>query len=158
MSIVSLVIAISIGAPPQLSDTRNVLERFEDAGIQTQGRDPFAGAGLCGASLPARVPSDVYYVSLPPRGFNDAHLRLLRRFPHLIQVRCKRPVTEAEHELIESNVPTGAWLLYDICLDDGDLKERRSFRCGYRFADEDVNGDGIIDEDDGEIRDSANGG
>ena len=146
MSIISLVIAISIGAPPQLSDNRNLLQRFEKAGIQIQGRDPFDGTGLCGASLPVRVPRDVYYVSLPVRGFTDDHLRLLGRFPHLIKVRCQRPVTEVEHELIELNVPTGAWLLYDVRLDTGDLKQRRSFRRGYRLVDEDVNGDGIIDE------------
>lgn len=156
MSIISLMIAISIGAPPQLTDNQNVLQEFEDAGIQIQGRDPFNGTGLCGALLPVHVPSDVYHVSLPVRGFTDDHLRLLRRFPHLIQIRCQRPVTEAEHKLIELNVPTGTWLLYDVRLDTGDLKQRRSFRRGYRLVDEDVNGDGIIDEDDGEILDPTN--
>ncbi|EMI23504.1 hypothetical protein RESH_05917 [Rhodopirellula europaea SH398] len=53
-------------------------------------------------------------------------------------------------------MPTGTWLLYDVRLDTGDLKQQRSFRRGYRLVDEDVNGDGIIDEDDGEILDPTN--
>lgn len=158
MSFVSLIVAISFGAPPHLMDARNVLQRFDDAGIQTQGRDPFAGTGLCGALLPVRVPNDVYHVSLPARGFNSDHLRLLRRFPNLRQVRCRCTVTEADHRLIESNVPTGAWLLYDVRLDDGTVDRRRPVRSGYRLADEDINGDGIVDENDEVLAEVTKGG
>ena len=158
MSIVSLMIAVSFGTPPHLVDFRNVLQRFDDAGIQTQGRDPCAGTGLCCALLPVRVPTDVYYVSLPARGFNNEHLRLLRHFPNLLHVRCQRDLSEAEHQLIRSNVPTGTWLLYNVRTNDGTVDERRSIRSGYQLADEDVNGDGIVDENDEELAESKRGG
>ena len=148
---VTLLIAIALGSPPHLIDTRNVLRRFEDARIETQGRDPFAGTGLCGALLPVRVPPDVYFVSLPIRGFKEEHLRLLRHFPNLVQVRCGRALTEVEHKLIESNVPNGTWLQYDVRLDDGPIDRRHAIRPGYRLADEDINGDGIVDENDEEL-------
>ena len=153
MPIFSLIIAISFGTPPHLVDFRNVLQRFHDAGIHTQGRDPFAGTGLCGALLPVRAPHDVYYVSLPLRGFNNEHLRLLRRFPNLTQVRCRRKLSEAEHELVESNVPAGTLLLYDVLLNDGTVDRRRPIRADYRFSDEDINGDGVVDENDLEFLD-----
>lgn len=152
------MIAIAFGSPPHLIDSRTVLQRFEDADIQSQGRDPFAGTGLCGALLPVRVPDDVYCVSFPVRGFNDDHLRLLRHFTNLSQVRCRRTLTEAEHELIESNAPTGTALLYNVRLDDGTIDKRRAVRAGYRLADEDINGDGIVDEYDEKLANAKNDG
>ena len=158
MSIVSLLIAVSFGAPPHLIDSRNVLQRFADASIQTQGRDPLAGTGLCGALLPVRVPNDVRYICLPACGFDQDHLRLLRRFPNLQQVRSRRAVTEAEHKLIQLNVPPGTWLLYNVCLKDGTVDRSRSNRSRYRRAKEDVNGDGVVDEHDQKLNEATSGG
>lgn len=158
MSIVALIIAIAFGSPPHLIDTRNLLQRFEDAKIQTQGRDPFAGTEFCGALLPVRVPDDVYYVSLPICDFDDVHLCLLRHFPNLTQVRCGRALTEVEHNLIKTNVPKGTCLQYNVRLDDGTIDQRHTIRLGYRLANEDINGDGIIDEYDEELDDATNGG
>lgn len=158
MSIVTLMIAIAFGSPPRLIDTRNVLQRFEDAKIQSQGRDPFAGTELCGALLSVRVPDDVYYVSLPVCGFDDVHLCLLRHFPNLVQVRCQRALTEVEHNLIKINVPRGTWLQYNVRLDDGTIDQRHTIRPGYRLANEDINGDGVIDENDEELDDATNDG
>lgn len=158
MSIVSFLIAVSFGVPPHLIDSRDVLQRFADASIQTHGRDPLAGTGLCGPLLPVHVPNDVHYVSLPARGFDNGHLRLLHRFPNLQQVRCRRAITEAEHKLIQLNVPPGTWLLYNVRLDEGAVDRRRSNRSGYRPAEEDINGDGVVDEHDQELAETASGG
>ena len=158
MQTVTIIIAIAFGAPPHLIDSRSTLQRYADAGIQTQGRDPFAATEICGAPLPVHCPEDVYYDSLPERGFDDDHLRLLRRFPNLTQVRCRRTITDAEHCLIDSSVPRGTVFLYNVCLDDGTNRKGRTLHGGYTKPVKDINGDGVVDEDDEEIAGTRKGG
>ena len=77
-------------------------------------------------------------------------LRLLAQFPNLAQVRCKKVLTEAEHNLITSSVPTGTSLIYAVRSKDGSIDDRYRLS-GYRVAEEDTNGDGVVDEDDIEL-------
>ena len=108
MSLTAIFIAVILGSPPHLIDSRSTLERYDEAKIQVQGGDPFAGSAscLCGPLLTVHGADGVGSVSFPAAGFDDDHLRLLAQFPNLAQVRCKKVLTEAEHNLITSSVPT----------------------------------------------------
>ena len=150
MSLTAIFIAVILGSPPHLIDSRSTLERYDEAKIQVQGRDPFAGSGFCFPLLTVHGADDVGSVSFPATGFDDDHLRLLAQFPNLAQVRCKKVLTEAEHNLITSSVPTGTSLIYAVRSKDGSIDDRYRLS-GYRVAEEDTNGDGVVDEDDIEL-------
>ena len=152
MSLTAIIFAVILGSPPHLIDSRSALERYDEAKIQVQGRDPYAVSGLCfcGPLLTVHGADDVGSVSFPAAGFDDDHLRLLAQFPNLAQVRCKRALTEAEHNLITSIVPTGTSLIYAVRSNDGSI-DHRYRRSGYRVDEEDTNGDGVVDDDDIEL-------
>ncbi len=107
--------------------------------------DPLAGTGLCGALLPVHFPNDVHYVALP-RTFTTTDLLLLRHLPNVEQVRCIRTISTHELDLIRRHVASDAWILCDVRSCDGVV--RFGSRRSLDGSDKDLNGDGIVDEND----------
>jgi hypothetical protein len=128
--------------------SRSVLQQFEDAGIETLGRDPLAGTGLCGPLLPVHTPQDVHYVTLPRAGFDLDDLRQLRKFPNLEQVRCQTEMTEEQDQAVREAITRDTLLLYSVRSANGSVSRLVARRADGRMADEDTNGDGIVNEDD----------
>ena len=142
---IEFFVAITACAPPSVLDLPPLLQRIRNAGIEVEGRDPFAGTGLCGALLPVRVPNEVHYVTLP-RKFDASDLRLVRYLSSVEQVRCKRTISDVEFELTRQQVGKGAWILCNVRTDDGII--RFGSRRWPGDLDEDLNGDGVVDEHD----------
>ena len=147
-ALINVAPLILSNAPPFLLDGRSTLQRFEDSEIQTSGRDPFVGSGLCGALIPVHVPGDVHYVCLPRDGFTLNDLRLLQTLPNLRQVRCRTGLTEEQDQTIRASVPPGTWLIYNVRHPGGSVTSNVTLRADGRIADEDVNGDGVVDAND----------
>lgn len=143
-------VAVSIAAltPPCELDSMQVLERCKEVKIQLQGRDPCAGSEFCCALLPVNGPRDVGFVTLPRDGFDLDDLRLFKSYTNLNAVSSRWSLTEAEDRVVQQSVPRGTRLHYHIRMPDGSIKKRRSIRSGYPPPTEDINGDGLVNEDD----------
>ncbi|MCC9658809.1 hypothetical protein [Rhodopirellula halodulae] len=157
LTVINVLLLVLSNAPPYVLDARSTLQRFEDSDIETLGRDPFAGTGLCGALLPIHVRRDVHYVCLPRDGFTLDDLRRLRKLPNLKQVRSRTALTEAQDQAVRESVPPGTWLIYNVRHRLGSATNSVTLRADGRVADEDVNGDGIVDENDILLRDEDDG-
>lgn len=150
LPLIGLVFAVAM-APPSSQELKTPLEQFTAAEVEMGGRDPFAGTGLCGALLPIHGPDDVEYICFPRAGFDLEHLRLLRHFPNVKQVRCDRAISEKEYAVLYESVASGGLILCQV-KSPGDTVEQMRTRHirGLRVEepDGDVNGDGVIDEND----------
>lgn len=146
--IAAVAVSIASLTPPFALDDKQVLKRCKEVKIQLLGRDPCAGSGFCCALLPVNCPQDVGSVNVPRNGFDLDDLRLLKCFTNLSQVRSRWSLTEAEDRVVRQSVPKGTALYYHVRMADGSLKKRRSIRSGYPPPTEDVNGDGLVNEDD----------
>lgn len=150
LPLIGLVFAVAL-APPSSQELRTAREQLTAVDVEIGGRDPFAGTGLCGALLPVHGPDDVEYLSFPHAGFDLEHLRLLRHFPNLKQVRCDRAISESEYQVLYESVASGALILCRVKSPDGSVLQkytRRSRGVLVEEPDSDVNGDGVIDEND----------
>ncbi|MCA9194132.1 MAG: hypothetical protein KDB03_20320 [Planctomycetales bacterium] len=95
----SLVVLIA-NLPPYWDPTTAAIRSLRAKGYRIEGRDPCDGAGFCCALLPASEDGDVYYVTLPQRGWNMSQLRHLKRFENLKSIRADRAVTPTEFDTL----------------------------------------------------------
>lgn len=145
--LLGLMMSISTLAPP-VAPNQKVLSQLSAAGVEFQGRDPFAGSGLCGALLPVHFPEDIHYVSLPAEPSIEC-FHLLSQCPNIQQVRSSCALTERQHLQVRSRVKDGTLLLFKVRWDDGYVR----FAKNLIQSTQDTNGDGIVDENDVVIAD-----
>ena len=150
------VAIVTFGAlSPFVNNDNATLRQCRDAGIVVTGRDPFFGTGLCGPFLPVHAPADVYHVRIARTNVRVDHLRLLRHFPNLRQITATNLTIEQDRSIHES-APRNAWLSYDVVNNSGfvvrtGMKRVDAGRTSLAIANTalgDVNGDGIVNEDD----------
>ncbi len=147
--ILNAFVASVLIAPPVFDPTDATVRRLRSYGIQLYGRDPCEDTGLHCALLPVNTSDDVCSVFLPRRGYTIADLRSLSRLTNLRHVRSNRTLTEREYNVLDASVPASVWLFCNVRLDDGTLRRLGTRSSRQPNAYEDINGDGVVDEQDG---------
>ena len=106
-------------SPVHFDNTSPTVRSLRGSGFKLEGRDPCDGTGLCCALLPANIDSEVYYVTLPNKGWDLDDLRLLNRFTNLKHIRAGREISKVEYDTLRKLIRTEDCLLFNVRNDDG---------------------------------------